>query len=146
LSTKKVPPGEARARMTRGAVLTVGGLTLLAGYLLDPARQVTDTAGARDARGATAAGQVPDVSASRGAATHPALAEPRAAGGQPMYHVDDGPKAIALTVDDGPSPVYTPQVLRLLEKYRRRQPVRDRSCPEDRPPRLLAAGCRFRTP
>ena len=80
-------------------------------------RQVTDTAGARDARDATAAGQVPDVSASRGAATHPARAEPRAAGDQPMYHVDDGPKAIVLTVDDGPSPVYTPQVLRLLEKY-----------------------------
>ncbi len=117
MSTRKVPPGEARARMTRRVVLTVGGLTLLAGYVLDPARQVTETAGARDARGATAAGQVPDVSASRGAATHPARAEPRAAGDQPMYHVDDGPKAIALTIDDGPSPVYTPQVLRLLEKY-----------------------------
>ena len=30
-------------------------MTLLAGYVLDPARQATDTAGARDARGATAA-------------------------------------------------------------------------------------------
>jgi peptidoglycan-N-acetylglucosamine deacetylase len=44
-----------------------------------------------------------------------------AAGGphpaQPMYYVDDGPKVIALTIDDGPSPVYTPQVLRLLDKY-----------------------------
>ena len=35
-----------------------------------------------------------------------------------MFYVDDGPKAIALTIDDGPSPVYTPQILRLLEKYR----------------------------
>ena len=39
------------------------------------------------------------------------------AGDQPMYHVDDGRKRIALTIDDGPSPVYTPQILRLLEKY-----------------------------
>jgi peptidoglycan-N-acetylglucosamine deacetylase len=37
---------------------------------------------------------------------------------QPMRYIDDGLKAIALTIDDGPSPVYTPQVLRLLEKYR----------------------------
>jgi peptidoglycan/xylan/chitin deacetylase (PgdA/CDA1 family) len=36
---------------------------------------------------------------------------------KPMYYVDDGPKVIALTVDDGPSPVYTPQVLRVLDKY-----------------------------
>jgi peptidoglycan-N-acetylglucosamine deacetylase len=36
---------------------------------------------------------------------------------QPMYYVDDGPKVIALTIDDGPSPVYTPQVLQVLEKY-----------------------------
>jgi peptidoglycan-N-acetylglucosamine deacetylase len=36
---------------------------------------------------------------------------------QPMYYVDDGPHVIALTIDDGPSPVYTPQVLKVLEKY-----------------------------
>jgi peptidoglycan-N-acetylglucosamine deacetylase len=37
---------------------------------------------------------------------------------QPLYYVHDGPKVIALTIDDGPSPVYTPQILRLLEQYR----------------------------
>ena len=37
---------------------------------------------------------------------------------EPVYHLDDGPKVIALTIDDGPSPVYTPQILALLEKYR----------------------------
>jgi peptidoglycan-N-acetylglucosamine deacetylase len=36
----------------------------------------------------------------------------------PMYYVDDGPKTIALTIDDGPSPVYTPEVLRVLGEYR----------------------------
>jgi peptidoglycan/xylan/chitin deacetylase (PgdA/CDA1 family) len=34
-----------------------------------------------------------------------------------VYRVDDGPKVIALTIDDGPSPVYTPQVLRVLHRY-----------------------------
>ena len=37
---------------------------------------------------------------------------------QPMYYLDDGPKTIALTIDDGPSPIYTPQVLKLLQKYK----------------------------
>jgi peptidoglycan/xylan/chitin deacetylase (PgdA/CDA1 family) len=46
------------------------------------------------------------------------VAAPRdAAPTQPMYYLDDGPKVIALTIDDGPSPVYTPAVLRLLERY-----------------------------
>ena len=40
-----------------------------------------------------------------------------AAGKSPMFYLDDGPKAIALTIDDGPSPVYTPQVLQLLARY-----------------------------
>jgi peptidoglycan-N-acetylglucosamine deacetylase len=37
---------------------------------------------------------------------------------QPVYYLDDGPKVIALTIDDGPSPRYTPEVLRILEQYR----------------------------
>ncbi len=37
--------------------------------------------------------------------------------GEPMYYMDGGPKVIALTIDDGPSPVYTPQVLQILERY-----------------------------
>ena len=37
--------------------------------------------------------------------------------GQPVYYVADGPKVIALTIDDGPSPVYTPQVLQVLAQY-----------------------------
>jgi peptidoglycan/xylan/chitin deacetylase (PgdA/CDA1 family) len=45
-------------------------------------------------------------------------AAPAGTPGQPVYYVDDGPKVIALTIDDGPSPVYTPQILRLLAKYR----------------------------
>jgi peptidoglycan/xylan/chitin deacetylase (PgdA/CDA1 family) len=37
---------------------------------------------------------------------------------QPMYYIHDGRKRVALTIDDGPSPVYTPQILRLLHRYR----------------------------
>jgi peptidoglycan/xylan/chitin deacetylase (PgdA/CDA1 family) len=35
-----------------------------------------------------------------------------------MYYIDDGRKAIALTIDDGPSPAYTPQLLSLLSRYK----------------------------
>ena len=40
-----------------------------------------------------------------------------AAPARPEYYVDDGPMTVALTIDDGPSPLYTPQVLRVLEKH-----------------------------
>jgi peptidoglycan-N-acetylglucosamine deacetylase len=50
-------------------------------------------------------------------AKHPAPAADDADTPQPVYYVDGGPKVIALTIDDGPSPLYTPQVLRILEKY-----------------------------
>ena len=69
-------------------------------------------------------------SATRAAAARKAPAQPRPstgqegagpakapAAGQPMYYLDDGSKVIALTIDDGPSPLYTPQVLQVLEKY-----------------------------
>jgi peptidoglycan/xylan/chitin deacetylase (PgdA/CDA1 family) len=37
---------------------------------------------------------------------------------KPIYYVDDqGPMAIALTMDDGPDPRYTPQVLEILRQY-----------------------------
>ncbi len=37
---------------------------------------------------------------------------------RPLYYIHDDSRAIALTIDDGPDPVYTPQVLRLLHQYR----------------------------
>ena len=55
-------------------------------------------------------------------ATHPrphstATATDGPAPAKPVYYVDDGPMTIALTIDDGPSPVYTPQILQILQKY-----------------------------
>jgi peptidoglycan/xylan/chitin deacetylase (PgdA/CDA1 family) len=34
-----------------------------------------------------------------------------------MSTIADGPKAVALTIDDGPSPAYTPRILKILSQY-----------------------------
>ena len=111
MSAEKGSSREARVRMTRRGVLTVGGLTLVAGYLLDPAKQIIETARARDTHETS-------THLVKAEPTDPSSGARQGAASSPMFHIDDGPKAIALTIDDGPSPVYTPQVLRLLEKYR----------------------------
>jgi peptidoglycan/xylan/chitin deacetylase (PgdA/CDA1 family) len=36
---------------------------------------------------------------------------------RPLYYIDNADKAIALTIDDGPNRVYTPQVLDVLAEY-----------------------------
>jgi peptidoglycan-N-acetylglucosamine deacetylase len=51
------------------------------------------------------------------AAHQPPREQPRLRYGEPMYTVEDGPKVVALTIDDGPSPMYTPQILRILSQY-----------------------------
>ena len=50
-------------------------------------------------------------------AARPARPQPRLPYGEPMSAVEDGPKVVALTIDDGPSPVYTPRILRILRRY-----------------------------
>ena len=55
--------------------------------------------------------------ASARSATRPPRPQPRLPYGEPMSTVEDGPKVVALTIDDGPSPVYTPQILRILRRY-----------------------------
>ena len=71
----------------------------------------------------TAAGQSAKsahASASDGQPSHepvPRERRPPPANGQPIVTIDDGPKVVALTIDDGPSPTYTPQILRLLHSY-----------------------------
>jgi peptidoglycan-N-acetylglucosamine deacetylase len=68
----------------------------------------------------------PGQTGKSGTATHPtahphphptATATDGPAPAKPVYYVDDGPMTIALTIDDGPSPIYTPQILQILEKY-----------------------------
>ena len=64
---------------------------------------------------AASARQHPELT--RHAARPPRRAQPRLPYGEPMYTVEDGPKVVALTIDDGPSPVYTPQILAILRGY-----------------------------
>jgi len=75
-----------------------------------------------------------DLSSSSAAAPPPAPPSPGATAGgdgptsgapgggtvqtQPQFYIHAGPKMIALTLDDGPSNVYTPQVLDLLAQYK----------------------------
>jgi len=47
----------------------------------------------------------------------PPSEQPRLRYGEPMHTLEDGPKVVALTIDDGPNPVYTPQILRILRQY-----------------------------
>jgi peptidoglycan-N-acetylglucosamine deacetylase len=129
--------------MTRRVLLTVAGATLLSVWTADPVRPGIAAPRPPDPRQARAgrAGQA-DSLASRDhpasgrrppgphappqpagrASDQPQLAAARRAKREasqvPMTSIDDGSKAIALTIDDGPNPIYTPQVLRLLARYR----------------------------
>jgi peptidoglycan/xylan/chitin deacetylase (PgdA/CDA1 family) len=146
VSTEDLPPEAAHANLTRRVLLVAGGVTLLAAcsgtaeqvaYVTQSAKtRPGPSASARSASTTATQGRTPSgrVAPARDphALTSPDRAHlarkerlgPRAArrAGRreetPMFYVDDGRKGIALTIDDGPNPVYTPQILRLLEKYR----------------------------
>jgi peptidoglycan/xylan/chitin deacetylase (PgdA/CDA1 family) len=116
-----------RPRLSRRALLSLGGLSLLTGCSSPAAAH---TAGARPS--GRAASAVPSAAVSAGPSASPVpgtgtglgttVASPTpgasASGdGEPVFYVHQGPHAIALTIDDGPDPRYTPQVLALLEQY-----------------------------
>jgi len=104
-----------------------------AGALLRP--EVDGAAGRSSARASPPSSTLPGPPSRSGEASpvtsrparHPELArhaarpsrheQPRLPYGEPMYTLQDGPKVVALTIDDGPSPVYTPQILRILRQY-----------------------------
>jgi peptidoglycan/xylan/chitin deacetylase (PgdA/CDA1 family) len=104
-------------------LLAVGGMMLLGGCgAADPARPgaaVKRTAGQAGPPGArlAAAGPVGPI-AHRDEYVRHARHETLIADTEPMETLHDGRKVIALTIDDGPSPVYTPQILRLLHRYK----------------------------
>jgi peptidoglycan-N-acetylglucosamine deacetylase len=132
MGAEKASSGLTSAGVTRRVLLTAGGVTLLSIWVADPIQH--DTAGppAPDARRARAealtAGDRPTPGPrASGPPTrpHPAATEPdrrhlalnrRGTAQMPMRTID-GSHAIALTIDDGPNPVYTPQVLALLARY-----------------------------
>jgi peptidoglycan-N-acetylglucosamine deacetylase len=121
-------PGSAGRRASRRRVLyAAGGVMLLAGGGVAAAMTadrrprtgpaaasgpVSPSRSSTPSRAATAPASPAKPTASA-TATGPAVAT------QPQWYVDDdGPKAIALTMDDGPHPVYTPQVLEIFRRYR----------------------------
>ena len=119
---------ETRAGVSRRTMLVGSGGLLLAvaatvgwtdgGLAEDSLRQAPHHAAAPRARQAariTTTRKRPREQAKRARLTR---ADRGAVPGEPVRYLDDGPNVIALTIDDGPSPVYTPQILRLLERYR----------------------------
>jgi len=122
--------GKSRAGTTRRAVLVVGGVTLLAGIWPDPSGHPAPVAQAGsihvDAAHPRPHAHPAHPATRRDPARHAHRARPprrrrgphRGRPGEIVYNVRDGRKGIALTIDDGPSPEYTPQVLRLLGKYK----------------------------
>jgi peptidoglycan/xylan/chitin deacetylase (PgdA/CDA1 family) len=96
----------------RRVLLAVGGASLISALLprLHGSRP--------DGPGSAHRGEHPQTR--HGQPRH-AQARPAAAPGypsdRPLYYIDNADKAIALTIDDGPNPVYTPQVLDVLAEY-----------------------------
>jgi peptidoglycan/xylan/chitin deacetylase (PgdA/CDA1 family) len=109
----------------RQMLLAAGGMVLLGGFGSVTSIRPTAAAGRRPGQAAaagphrTAVEPIRPIShrdeyLPRPASHHATLV----ADEQPIEHLRDGHKVIALTIDDGPSPIYTPQVLRLLRKYK----------------------------
>jgi len=120
----QLEPVESRVRRTsrRRVLYAAGGVMLLAGGGVAAAM----TADRKQSTGSTAAsGPVPTHTPTRTAsasarASASASATPTGpvVATQPQWYVDDdGPMAIALTMDDGPHPVYTPQVLEIFRRH-----------------------------
>jgi peptidoglycan-N-acetylglucosamine deacetylase len=100
-------------------VASRGGGSHLANSSLDGASRSRATTGTRAAapettKSASAGKSHPDT---RHTPANDSGREVDEVAGQPVYYVNDGPKVVALTIDDGPSPVYTPQVLQVLATY-----------------------------
>jgi peptidoglycan/xylan/chitin deacetylase (PgdA/CDA1 family) len=114
--------GRADLGIPRRRLLFAGGGLLLTGTAAAVTAALGNASSAHpQAAVATAGPRRYPHPASPLAASHPksaAAAPPEIRPAEPVYYIDDGPMTIALTIDDGPSPVYTPQILRLLDRYR----------------------------
>ena len=93
----------------RRVLLAVGGIVLTSfpAARLDPAHSAE----------APARHHVPAKHRHEAHHVDPAYEVPSYPLDRPLYYIDDAAKSIALTIDDGPDPVYTPQVLRVLHRY-----------------------------
>jgi peptidoglycan/xylan/chitin deacetylase (PgdA/CDA1 family) len=96
----------------RRVLLAVGGVSLISALLPRLHEPRPDGPGSAD-RGQHAQ---PRRAQPRHEQARPTAA-PAYPSDRPLYYIDHADKAIALTIDDGPSPVYTPQMLDLLAEY-----------------------------
>jgi len=126
--------GDGRRPHRRRVLFAAGGLLLVAGGGVAaamagtggskaaasgaPTASATPSAAATTAP-ASSAPLSPTASASKSTSTSASASAPATeVASAPQYYVDDeGAMAIALTMDDGPHPVYTPQVLEILRRY-----------------------------
>ena len=104
-----------------GGLVVVGGAGVAAAAALPGSDAPTPAPTARH----TGATPTPTDVASSGPAgapppdvPNPQAVDPGQVQSRPQYYVHAGPKVIALTLDDGPHPTYTPQILALLQRYR----------------------------
>ena len=99
-----------------GVVLLTGTAATVAGKHDSPAHRTAGQADGPSRPGGAHSATSPPTR--RPEPTRPPRREqPRLPYGETMHTVDDGPKVVALTIDDGPSPVYTPQILAILHRY-----------------------------
>ncbi len=133
-----IPP---RRKLSRRVLFAAGGLTLVGGCGIATAARLSSAGSSRAASpspspsnspsaapasavvsktptdlssssaGLPSASPPPDVN-NPGSGVNPGQVQ-----SQPEFYVHAGPKVIALTLDDGPSSQYTPQVLALLDRY-----------------------------
>jgi peptidoglycan/xylan/chitin deacetylase (PgdA/CDA1 family) len=107
---------ERRAALTRRMVLSVGGITLLVGCVAETAR-LTSATQAKPVPSGKSGHVTPSKTGHPDGRTTGRAANSLASPDKPVFYVEDGSKTIALTIDDGPNAIYTPQVLQLLAKY-----------------------------
>jgi peptidoglycan/xylan/chitin deacetylase (PgdA/CDA1 family) len=108
-------PPRRRVVAALAGVTLVAGVGMTAGIVASTrnSSSKTTTAGA-DPTASGRGGARPTPSPTWTPPVHPTTAVAT----KPQYYVDDhGAKAIALTMDDGPHPVYTPQVLEILRDH-----------------------------
>jgi peptidoglycan-N-acetylglucosamine deacetylase len=116
-------PNRRRLLAAAGGVMLLAGGGVAAALASSPnAKNTAGGAGPSPTRGATS----PSAAATSASASPTPPASPTASATPtptgvataPQWYVDnDGPMAIALTMDDGPDPRWTPQVLELFRQY-----------------------------
>ncbi|GAA2016700.1 polysaccharide deacetylase family protein [Catenulispora yoronensis] len=132
-------PGAGDDRVSRRLLLGVGGVLLLSGCADKSKPSVAGGSGTGPTAPQARNGGAPFPGGDPGADTSTAPGDshsndspppdntpppgatgidPAPAAGKPQYYVHEGDKAIALTIDDGPSAKYTAQVLALLAQYK----------------------------